>query len=749
MTTMTSPPSGSEGSSSFDLLHERVRRWIWDQQWAELRDVQEVAIRTILRGEGDAIISAATAAGKTEAAFLPVCSTLVDDHASTGVQVLYVGPLKALINDQWRRLDALCESLEIPVHRWHGDVTSTARQKLLRQPDGILLITPESLEAMFILRGTDVARIFNGLRFVVIDELHAFIGSERGMQLQSLLHRLELVLHRRVRRIGLSATLGDMSIAADFLRPTTGSAAPPSIVECGGSGSGIRLKLFGFRRALKPAADARRQPETQDEQGEPEDETARSIAQHLFRNLRGANNLVFANARSKVEHYTDLLSRMCSAASLPQEFFAHHGSLSRELRFEIEDQLKRGDRPLTVICTSTLEMGIDIGAVTSVAQVGPPPNVASLRQRLGRSGRRGEPAVLRLYIEEETATDRTAPQNAIRATLVESMAMVNLLLDKWVEPPPAGILHGSTFVQQILSLIAQYGGVTPLDAYTMLCETGPFRELSASMFKGLLRSLQSHELIEQQKDGTLHLGARGEKHVNTHDFYTAFITPDEYRLMTAGRNLGTLPIVSPITDGSFLIFAGRRWRVLQVDPEKRVIDLVPAGGGRVPMFDRGSGGLVHDRVRREMLAIYTGTDVPRYLDAAASDLLREGRENFARYELDRTSFIVSGDGALYFPWYGDVAMNTLEQQLAARGIGVSVEGPAIVAGGLSPSALQEAVNACESERPVDTIALAGNVRNKADEKWDEVLDEATLCASYASRALSRNPAQGLRPGHAR
>ncbi|MGZ5434138.1 MAG: DEAD/DEAH box helicase [Thermoanaerobaculia bacterium] len=212
------PPSGSE-SSSFDLLHERVRRWIWDQQWSELRDVQELAIRTILDGDGDAIITAATAAGKTEAAFLPICSTLVDDDASTGVQVLYVGPLKALINDQWRRLDGLCESLEIPVHRWHGDVTASARQKLIRQPDGILLITPESLEALFVRRGTDVARIFAGLKFVVIDELHAFIGSERGMQLQSLLHRLERVLRRRVRRVGLSATLGDMTIAADFLRP--------------------------------------------------------------------------------------------------------------------------------------------------------------------------------------------------------------------------------------------------------------------------------------------------------------------------------------------------------------------------------------------------------------------------------------------------------------------------------------------------------------------------------------------------
>lgn len=717
------PPSASE-SSSFDLLHERVRRWIWDQRWSELRDVQELAIRTILRGDGDAIISAATAAGKTEAAFLPICSTLVGDEPPAGVQVLYVGPLKALINDQWRRLDGLCESLGIPVHRWHGDVTSGARERLVRKPDGILLITPESLEALFVRRGTEIGRIFAALRFAVIDELHAFIGIERGMQLQSLLHRLERVLHRRVRRIGLSATLGDMNIAADFLRPSRGRAPAPAIVQSDEGGSGVRLRLYGFRQPLRETS---------------EDGIAQSIAQHLFKNLRGSNNLVFANARSSVEAYTDLLSRMCESSNLPQEFFAHHGSLSRELRFHVEDQLKRGDRPLTVICTSTLEMGIDIGAVKSVAQVGPPPSVASLRQRLGRSGRRGEPAVLRVYIQEETVTGRSAPQDAIRASLVETIAMVNLLLDQWVEPPPGAMVHGSTLVQQLLSLIAQYGGITAADAYALLCDSGPFRYVTRPMFTGLLRSLAARELIAQMKDGLLIHGAKGEKLVNHYDFYAAFVTPDEYRLTSGGSAIGTLPIVNPIAENSFLIFAGRRWRVVRVDDERHVIDLAPAAGGRVPVFDQGPRGNVHDRVRREMFAIYLADDVPAYLDGGAAALLREGRENFARYGLDRGLYIACAGGALYFPWYGSLAMNTLVQQLAARDVRVSVEGPAIAADGVTPAALREAVTACESERPVDTIALAANVENQREEKWDWALDAATLRASYASRRLERNP----------
>jgi len=698
--------------------------------------VQEIAIRTVLHGDGDAIITAATAAGKTEAAFLPICSMLLGDGASDGVQVLYVGPLKALINDQWRRLDWLCESLDIPVHRWHGDVTATARQKLIRHPGGILLITPESLEALFVRRGTAVARIFAALRFIVIDEMHAFIGNERGMQLQSLLHRLERVLHRRVRRIGLSATLGDMGIAADFLRPPNRRASAPSIVQSDQAGTGVKLRLFGFKRPM-------REVESPDNDDQEEDETARSIAQHLFKNLRGANNLVFANARSNVELYTDLLSRMCESAGLPQEFFAHHGSLSRELRFHVEDRLKRGDRPLTVICTSTLEMGIDIGAVQSVAQIGAPPSVASLRQRLGRSGRRNEPSILRLYIQERSVTDRSSPQDAIRANLVEAIAMINLLLEKWVEPPHGEMVHGSTLVQQILSLIAQYGGVTAADTFALLCESGPFQHVTRPMFIALLRSLAARDLITQMKDGLLIHGAKGEKLVNHYDFYAAFVTPDEYRLMTTGTNLGTLPVVNPVAEGSFLIFAGRRWRVVGVDLENHVIDLLPAAGGRVPIFDNGGRANIHDRVRREMLAIYASDDAPPFLDKQAGDLLHEGRQNFVRYALDRTNFIPCAEGSLYFPWNGSLAMNTLVRQLAARGVSVSVEGPAIISDRMHPAALQEAVSACEGERPVDINALAADVENKFEEKWDWALDEATLCASYASRMLERNPATGV------
>jgi ATP-dependent helicase Lhr and Lhr-like helicase len=206
-------------SSGFYRLHEQVQRWIWEQRWTELRDIQEQAIVPILSGNTDLIIAAATAGGKTEAAFLPIFSKLAESSTSItqpGIQVLSLSPLKALINDQHYRLSELGERLEIPVHAWHGDVDSGRKQRLLKKPVGILLITPESLEAMFTGRGHDLNRIFAALQYVVVDELHSFIGTERGQQLRSLLHRLEKALDRRIPRIGLSATLGEMGLAKDY-----------------------------------------------------------------------------------------------------------------------------------------------------------------------------------------------------------------------------------------------------------------------------------------------------------------------------------------------------------------------------------------------------------------------------------------------------------------------------------------------------------------------------------------------------
>lgn len=709
--------SGSE-SSQFERLDPRIRRWVWQAGWQSLQDVQERAIPLVLDGSRDLILAAATASGKTEAFFLPALTRLLASEAPA--LILYVSPLKALINDQCRRLEGLCEALELPVTPWHGDVTASRKQAFLRRPGGCLLITPESLEAMLLGRGSQLAGLFAHLQSVVVDELHAFIGSERGRQLQSLLHRLDTVLGRRVPRAGLSATLGDMRLAAGFLRP--GDADAVTLVVSQAAGQELRLQVRGYRELppqLDEAAVADREAA-----GEPVDvlDTVPAgelaIARHLFRVLRGANHLVFPNSRGQVECYADLLRRQCEGLGVPNEFWPHHGSLARELREEAEAALKCRERPATAICTTTLEMGIDIGAVQSIAQIGASPSVASLRQRLGRSGRRaGEAAQLRCYCLEPPIEADTPLPDRLHARLVQTVAMIRLLLRGWCEPPVAGGLHLSTLVQQLLSVIGQYGAVTPAQAWRLLCANGPFRAVSQADFATLLKGLGQHDLIRQEASGELLHGTLGERLVNRRDFYAAFQSDDEYRLVSRGRPLGTLPISQPLAVNDYVIFAGRRWRVQAVHEDEKLIEVEPARGGRVPKFD-GQAGQVHDGIRQEMRAVLGEQAALPWLDGAASELLAEAGQSFRSLELDQRQWLALGEQNTWLlPWRGDALLDTLRLMLRRRGIcaenhgiGLRIEASEAAA----RAALLDVVAAGETTPQ----ALLDGIGNLAAGKWD-------------------------------
>ncbi len=755
---MALPTDSAQTSSGFYQLHEQVQRWIWQQGWTELREIQEQAIAPILQGQTDVIIAAATASGKTEAAFLPIFSRLLSDRAdstqsSPGIQVLYISPLKALINDQYRRLSELGELLDIPIHPWHGDIDAARKQKLLKRPSGIVLITPESLEALFVRRGHALSGTFQALNYIVVDELHSFIGVERGKQLQSLMHRVELSVQRSVPRLGLSATLGDLSLAANFLRSGKGDAVcliNPSNDE----GQELKLQVRGYRKLAPivqpdPMVQFEQEEETLEpgEDSDAVDDAAEStdaweIAAHLFQVLRGTNNLIFINSRADVEAYADRLRRLCEQHHVPNEFLPHHGSLSKELREDAEAAL-RGDRPANVICTTTLELGIDIGAMTAIAQVGAPFSVASTRQRLGRSGRRdGDPAIMRFYISEPEVMPQTPPQDALHPALVQTIAIIHLLLQRWCEPPVVHKLHLSTLVQQFLSIVAQYGGIHADQAWRLLCQTGPFAAVDQAMFITLLRCLGAHDLIQQSQDGLLLPGVKGERLINHYSFYTAFQTPDEYRVVTSGKTLGTLPVDYPLVEGTYIIFAGRRWCILSVDQEHKVIDVVKAAAGRVPSFS-GNSGLVHDAIRQEMYRLYCTDAMPIFLDATARDLLNEARANFTRYGLHQTPVLANGKQTLLFCWMGDVVMNTLLVQLQARGVTVGRDAIALIIEGLSPKAVLTHLKAIANDETADATALAATVKNKINEKYDPFLDEALLCQNYAAAQLDLPTARAI------
>jgi len=736
--TTNSPRSGSEApaaepSRAYALYHPAVQQWIYNRGWDRLRDAQERAAELIITGKRDVIIASATASGKTEAALLPICSVLAHQHelgAGVGVSVLYVSPLKALINDQYDRIVDLAGPLDLRVHRWHGDAPAGGKARVLRAPAGLLLITPESLEALFVRQAERVRRVFGGLRYVVVDELHSFVGTERGAQLQTLLHRVELAARRRVPRVALSATLGDFADAAEFLRPRHG--AEVAVVASTEPGGEIRLQVRGYLDRADPAQPTPSAAATPQGQ-EPADRAA--IADHLFQTLRATDNLVFANSRAAVETYADMLTQRAVRTGVPASFLAHHGSLSKEVREHVEERLKDPATPVTAICTSTLELGLDVGSVDSVAQIGAPPTVAGLRQRLGRSGRRPDrPAVLRIYVAEPALTPGLSPTDALRAEVFQSVAMIELLITAWYEPPDTAGLHLSTLIQQVLSTTAQHGGSTARQLFDTLCGSGPFHRVDQATFAAVLRDLGRHDLLQQQSDGLLLPGREGERLLSHYSFYASFRTSLDYRLVADGYTLGSLPVDRPILPGTFLIFSGARWRVISVDTAQRVIELTAAESGRPPVFP-GTGGEVADEVRRAMRRLYRSSEVPAYLDTTARMLLTEGRAAFHAYGHAAHRIFSWGTETVLFPWRGDRIMNTLAVVLARHGLDVGQDGLAITVGDCSPAQLLDAVRDLAAGSEPDPVALAATVRAKVHDKYDRYLSEDILNVAYAARAL--------------
>ena len=707
-------------SSAFDKLARPVQKWIRQQGWRELRDIQARSIRTICETNTDLIVAASTAGGKTEAAFLPLISQVLDEPSDgTGFDLLYIGPLKALITDQAMRLEGMCQEAELPVIPWHGDVSQSVKTRALKSPKGILLITPESLEALLIRRGLEIPRLFGATRAVVIDELHTVLDSERGVQLRSLLTRLELAIKRPVRRIGLSATLGDMDLAKAYLRPDAASSV--QLIEANGGEAELKLQLRGYLSG---------------DEDDNSPSATDAIAAHLFKHLRGSDNLVFAGARQRVEIYADRLRELCEREHLPQEFYPHHASLSREHRDFVERRLKDPARPTTAVCTSTLELGIDIGDVTCVAQIGAPFSVAALRQRLGRSGRReGQPAILRQYAVEAKLTPESSFVDRLRLGLIRSIAMIDLLLEGWCEPPKPQALHLSTLVHQILSVIAQRGGASASVVYNVLCREGPFRKVTTGVFADVLRAIGHPEtgLIEQSGSGLLLLGPTGEKLVEHYSFYAVFQTPEEFRLVAEGRDLGTLPIDNVLAPGMLLIVSGRRWVVQEIHDLEKVIVVKPAKAGVPPVFG-GDAGDIHDEVIDRMFTVLEGDISPPYMEPVSLAMLDEARAHYERLGFRTKNIHSLGEHAsIIATRAGTVKTSTLA--LALRSMGFLVEqhdGFLMVQTGDETPDLRSVLADIRSGEPVDLFAGAGNFMS---EKFHPYLSKPLLELDAASSKL--------------
>ena len=612
-------------SSSFEMLHASVQKWIWKQGWTSLRDIQESSIPVVLRGDSDVIISASTAGGKTEAAFLPILSKIITDPGS-GYDVLYVSPLKALINDQTRRLQDMTAGINVEVIPWHGDIAASRKAKSLKNPSGILVITPESLESFLINRSTYVKTAFGRLKYIVIDELHAFIGNERGKQLQSLLSRIELITGVKAPRIAMSATFSNYDKVKGFLRP---DESYPCVIPNQGESNHETMILI---KEYIPDKDR---------------DIEQEIAQELFSKLRGSNNLAFTNSRVAAETYAVILGDMCEEANVPNEFRVHHGSLSKVERESVEQELQKGATPVTALCTSTLELGVDIGKVKSIAQIGVANAVSGLRQRLGRSGRRNEPSILRILSVEH-------PEDAgylydLRTNLVQNIAVIELLREKEYEEPVVNKTHLSTLIQQILSLVASFSGFYPKEGWEILCNRGAFKNITPKIFLDLLKCLGQKGILSQLNTGQIIVGKEGERLLRKLDFYTAFVAPVDYDVINNddSKRIGMIQKIPEVK--SQIILAGKRWNVERVDEKTKNIYVTRIKTGGAISF-ASDVPEIDEIITNKMRDIYLSDDIYPYLDIASDTQteLIKAREYFKEKELDIKCY----EGQTLFTWAG-------------------------------------------------------------------------------------------------
>ncbi len=724
-------------NEAFQRLHPRIQEAIYDMGWQSLRQLQTDSIQAVLDGRSDLILAAATASGKTEAAFLPILSQMVNEPQPS-VQAMYVSPLKALINDQFNRLQTLCEKADIPVHRWHGDVGAGEKRRLRESPSGVLLITPESLESLFINHSPYLPRIFSGLEYAVIDELHAFLSDVRGMHLRSLLARLRLVSGARPRKLGLSATLGDFGPAKEFL-----CREAPESVRVLEDEKSEKQRRVGVKAYIRPKSGKPGEGSAPDEDRGTMAE--QQIAQDLAIRFRKDTNLVFCNSRSLCEELVDFINVQSAEEGWKETnpFRVHHGSLDRAFREEVETELKQG-KARTVLCTRTLEMGIDIGAVKSVGQVGAPTSAASLIQRVGRSGRRdGEPQVLRMYTIDREITESSSLSERLYPDLLRSVALAILWTKNWAEAPDPHRRHYSTFIHQVLSVLRQTGGMQAGGLLKVLCTDGAFSSIEREEFITVLCHLASEGLIQQMETGHIILASEGESIAEGQDFYAAFAGAAEVSVETIRERIGKMPANTIPPVGGHLILGGRRWCVLETQKHAKRVLVEAATGRKKPVF-LGQPGRVAREVMKQMEEVLLSTEQHSFLHETATAALTSARETYAFHSSLGPGPWEMSYGCLWLPWQGTSVHETLRLCALSAGLHaeVSLDGLAITYPGTSLGKLREHLRAL-AEGAFTADGLADHVPEPFRDRFDEHVPEDLLRRAYATEVLDLHQAMKL------
>ena len=449
----------------------------------------------------------------------------------------------------------------------------------------------------------------------------------------------------------------------------------------------------------------------------------------FIKKLRGDNNLIFANSRSDVETFASLLTELSENNFVPNEFRVHHGSLSKNERESVEHELQNGNFPISAVCTSTLELGVDIGKVKSIVQIGAAYSVSGLRQRLGRSGRRGDASILRIYsIDPEKDT----MEFNLKTNLFQNIAVVELLRENMYERPNTSKYHFSTLIQQILSILSQFGGFQVKDGWNHLCKTGAFSNVSPQLFMELVKSLGEKQIVSQIHTGEIVVGIEGEKIIKSQSFYVAFQTSLDYTLIIKEKQkpLGTLQYLPNI--GEFIIFGGRKWKVISTDEKSKKIFITQVRQGTLPFFHTESPE-IDGMVVRKMKDIYLSNNAIPYLDALALKSLEEGREFFLSNKLQDVSYFIYGGSQLLMTWSGQRINRTISlmAELVDR---ISRPYNPIAVENITYKHIDKIKNQ-PKPNGVDLASLIQNRKQKELQKYDYLLSNKLLDLEYVKGYL--------------
>ncbi len=730
------------GEEIFGRFPEFIREFIYAQGWEALRDVQVAAAESIFGSDNNLLLTSSTASGKTEAAFFPILSLLCEDPPES-VGVLYIAPLKSLINDQFGRIEALLDESGIPVTHWHGDVAGSHKKKLLERPRGILQITPESLESMLINRSNDIPRLFGDLRFVVIDEIHTLTGSDRGNQILCQLARIGRVLGRHPRRVGLSATVGDPEKAAAWLSAGSGRATDIPTFAQGALRWRLGLEHFYVQNTREEQA------------AEPKDAPSPSPAPtvydagytFMYDCVQGKRSLVFSNSREETEYLCATFRQIAKLRGDPDNFLIHHGNLSAALREEAELRMKDDEgEPFVTCATVTMELGIDIGRLERVLQNQSPNSVTSFLQRLGRSGRRGQPPEMMRVFRAEDPLPNTPLPHLMPWELLKAIAIIELYRsERFIEPPVLRRQPFSLLFHQTLSVLAASGELTVRRLAERVLALPPFADVTKEDYKVLILSMLNNDFLEMTEEKTVIVGLAGERLLKSFKFYAVFKDSEDYTVRAGSDEIGTITTPPPVGDRFAL--AGRVWEVEELDIQRKLIYVQPVEG-KMEVSWPGDYGEVHTRIAERMRQVLREDTVYPYLKPNAQKRLDVARHVARNTGLTEHSLIhLGGYSYCLFPWLGTRSFRTVRRLIQSRsgqfGItGVEYEGCYFIAFKMSKGSDFELMQslADEARAGIDPERLVSSGEVPLFEKYDDYIPADLLRHSFAVDKLNAGEA---------